>query len=95
MKKLSVFVTLSLMFLLISTSAQSPVAIESRVDGEFEGWDGETIVKLMNGQIWQQQEYYYHYHYAYSPKVLIYKSGNSIKMKVDGINKAIRVSRLK
>jgi hypothetical protein len=95
MKKLSVFVTFSLMFLLISTSAQSPVAIESRVDGEFEGWDGETIVKLMNGQIWQQQEYYYHYHYAYSPKVLIYKSGNSIKMKVDGINKAIRVSRLK
>ncbi len=95
MKKLSVFVTLSLMFLLISTSAQSPVAIESKVDGKFEGWDGETIVKLMNGQIWQQQEYYYHYHYAYNPKVLIYKSGNSIKMKVDGINKAIRVSRLK
>src|SRR5688572_22931042 len=38
--------------------------IESKVDGDFEGWEGETIVKLMNGQVWQQTEYYYHYHYA-------------------------------
>jgi len=28
------------------------------------GWDGETIVKLINGQIRQQTEYHYHYHYA-------------------------------
>jgi len=32
-------------------------AIESRVDGEFEGWDGETIFPLTNGQIWQQVQY--------------------------------------
>lgn len=69
--------------------------IESKIDGSFEGWDGETIVKLRNGQIWQQDEYYYIYHYSYMPKVLIYKSGGSYKMKVDGIDKAIRVTRLK
>ena len=28
-------------------------AIESSIDGEFEGWDGDTVVRLMNGQIWQ------------------------------------------
>src|SRR3989344_2622108 len=48
--------------------------IESSIDGEFNGWEGETIYKLINGQYWQQSAYHYHYHYAYSPKVLIYGS---------------------
>ena len=58
--------------------------IQSRIDGEFKGWEGDTIYKLMNGQIWQQSSYHYHYHYAYSPEVIIYESGGSYKMKVDG-----------
>lgn len=69
--------------------------IESKVDGEFEGWEGETIVKLMNGQIWQQIAYYYHYHYAYMPEVLIYNSDGGWKMKVEGVDKAVWVQRLK
>jgi len=73
----------------------SGFAIESKVDGEFNGWEGETIVKLMNGQIWQQTEYYYHYHYAYMPDVLIYNSGGNWKMKVEGVDKAVRVQKLR
>jgi hypothetical protein len=68
---------------------------ESKIDGEFEGWDGETIVKLMNGQIWQQIEYYYTYSYSFMPNVLVYKTGRNYKMKVDGIDKIIEVIRLK
>jgi len=34
-------------------SSCSP-AIENRISGEIEGWDGDTIFKLDNGQIWQQ-----------------------------------------
>lgn len=30
--------------------------VESRIDGEFTGWRGRTIVKLENGQKWQQSE---------------------------------------
>ena len=70
-------------------------AIESVIDGTFEGFEGETIVKLINGQIWQQTEYYYYYWYAFMPEVLIYKDGSNYKMKVDGIDKSIRVMRLK
>lgn len=69
--------------------------IESRIDGAFEGWDGDTIFKLVNGQIWQQSSYNYHYHYAYSPKVIIYKSGIRHKMHVDGTRQDIEVVRLK
>jgi len=68
--------------------------IESQIDGEFEGFEGETIIKLMNGQIWQQTEYWYHYHYSYMPKVIIFRSGEGYKIKVDGIDKAIGVTLL-
>jgi hypothetical protein len=50
---------------------------------------------MMNGQIWQQDEYNYTYHYAYSPRVLIFQDGGTWKMKVDGVSDAIRVKRLK
>ncbi len=69
--------------------------IESRIDGDFEGWEGETIYPLTNGQIWQQSTYHYHYHYSYSPKVLIYQSGGGYKMHVEGDNDTeINVTRL-
>jgi hypothetical protein len=69
--------------------------VESEIDGEFHGWDGETIFKLTNGQIWQQAEYDYDYEYDYHPKVTIYKSGSGYKMKVEGVEDTIAVKRIK
>ena len=77
------------------TFPKTPPVIESKVDGTFNGWDGETIVKLSNGQIWQQTKYYYRYRYRYRPEVLIYKSGSVYKMIVEGVDKAVQVKRLK
>jgi hypothetical protein len=76
-------------------SSNQNVLVDTHIDGEFEGWEGDTIVKLMNGQIWQQSEYYYHYHYSYMPKVIIISTGGQFKMIVDGIPKAIGVTKLK
>lgn len=76
-------------------SAEFSQVIQSQIDGDFEGWEGETIVKLMNGQIWQQSEFYYHYHYAFMPDVLIYSSGGVYKMIVEGVDKAIGVTQLR
>ena len=69
--------------------------IESQIDGAFNGWDGETVFKLTNGQIWQQSSYAYTYHYAYRPDVMIYRSGGGYKMKVDDVDDEISVQRLK
>jgi len=89
----------SLVLVAVQAGAQQPnpqgSVIESKIAGDFEGWEGETIVKLMNGQIWQQTEYYYHYHYAFMPDVLIYNSGGGWKMKVEGADKSVKVERLK
>jgi hypothetical protein len=68
--------------------------IRSRVDGDFNGWEGDTVVKLENGQVWQQSEYWYHYHYAYMPDVTITNEGG-YKMSVAGVPKAVRVEQLK
>jgi hypothetical protein len=70
-------------------------AIESKVDGTWNGWDGDTVVKLVNGQIWEQAEYHYEYRYAYRPDVLIYSSGGKIKMQVEGMREAVAVTRIK
>jgi len=76
------------------TSGTSEV-VESVIDGEFHGWDGETIFKLTNGQIWQQAEYDYDYEYAYRPEVMIYKTAGGYKMKVEDVEDTIYVKRIK
>jgi hypothetical protein len=81
--------------------AQTPVTqpthvIESRVDGDFIGWEGETIVKLTNGQIWQQTEFHYVRRFASMPNARIYPSNGGYKMKIEGIDDvAVGVKRLK
>lgn len=79
----------------ISIPTASQGAIESQIDGTFSGWDGDTIFPLINGQIWQQASYAYRYHYAYRPKVIIYRADTGYKMKVDGIDDALPVKRIK
>lgn len=69
--------------------------IETQISGNFEGWEGDTIFKLMNGQIWKQSTYSYTYHYAYSPDVLIYQFKGSWIMKVVDVDETIRVTKLK
>lgn len=69
--------------------------IESQIDGEFSGWDGETIFKLTNGQIWQQTVYAYAYSYKYRPKILIFRTTKGYEMAVAGMDKRIQVVRIK
>lgn len=70
-------------------------AMETQIDGEFEGWDGDTIFRMMNGTIWQQASYDYTYHYAYMPAVLIYQKNGSYYMKVEDVDEEIMVTRIK
>ena len=74
-----------------------PVAfLRSCIDGNFEGWSGDTVFVLCNGQVWQQAEFGYRYRYAYRPKVLIYESPfGGFRLKVDGVSDTIRVKQLR
>ncbi len=73
-------------------SASAGGVYETRIDGEYNGWEGETIYKLMDGHIIQQRSYHYHYHYAYSPRVIIYQSGGQYKVHVENDSDSMDVA---
>jgi hypothetical protein len=79
--KLSHFIPILLLF---CSAPASAAPYEGQIDGEFNGWEGETIYKLMDGHIIQQAAYHYHYHYAYSPKVIIYDGRGGLMIRVEG-----------
>ncbi len=78
-----------------SNASRIPDIFQSRIKGEFEGWSGSTLFTLVNGQVWQQSSYSFTRCNAHSPPVVIYRSGIGYKMKVDGVDQAIWVRRLK
>lgn len=80
---------------LTSPSAETASVIETQIDGDFEGWDGDTVWKMANGQIWQQAEYSYTYSYAFCPEVVIYRSSGGWKMKVEDESEVVAVKRIK
>ena len=47
-------------------------------------------MKLVNGSVWRQDQYYYRYQYKYRTQVIV--DGNM--MHVEGMPKAIRVRRI-
>jgi S1-C subfamily serine protease len=75
-------------------AGDGPDLIESRIEAEFEGWEGDTIFTLANGQIWQQVTFGFFYTYRFRPKVWIIKTHGAYKMKVDGVSSTIFVKRL-
>lgn len=64
--------------------------VESQINGEFKGWEGETTYELTNGQVWQQSTYNYEYKYSYMPEALIYSAGAGYKMQVEGTSADVR-----
>lgn len=69
--------------------------IRSRYVGEFTGWDGKTIFRLENGQVWQQIQSGRMAWRATSPMITI-KRGfmGSYMLSVEGVNKTVRVKRI-
>jgi hypothetical protein len=74
-------------------SAFMDVVVESQITGAFEGWSGETVFELTNGQKWQQARYSYRYVYKYMPRVKILSDGSRYYLAVDGMDDTIEVRR--
>lgn len=68
--------------------------IESRIDGEFNGYDDGAVFRLANGQVWQQKRYKHKYRYKYRPHVRIYREGSDYMMAVDCMDEPIAVVKV-
>ena len=63
-----------------------------QLDGESEGFTGESVFVMSDGSIYRQTEYYYSYRYQYRPKVTLI---NDREIILPGIARAVRVERLR
>ncbi|MCB2189252.1 MAG: hypothetical protein KQJ78_22775 [Deltaproteobacteria bacterium] len=75
--------------------SRSNTIVESRIAGPFNGWNGNTVFQLSNGQIWQQTDNQRREASGFNPHVTIYPSGSVFKMKVDGVPQVVEVRRLR
>lgn len=61
--------------------------IESNIDGDFKGWDGNSTFKLANQQEWKQDgSTGTLFSNLFRPAVLIYLTAEGYKMKVTGVD---------
>ncbi len=56
-----------------------------QIDGAFSGFAGETVVRLTNGQAWQQSQYLYFYHYDFMPAAALFDRGGQAYLRVSGV----------
>lgn len=70
--------------------------IRSRIIGEFLGWDGDTLFRLENGQVWKQRLPGIWHHRATGPEVEVSKNFMGYWMlRVVDADRAIGVTRIK
>jgi len=80
------------------TERGSDEPIRSRIEGTFEGWDGDTVFVLENGMVWQQSESgTFRPRTMEDPEVEIKQGflGSVWYLKVEGYNTQVKVRRLR
>lgn len=70
------------------------IVTKSRIRGEFQGWTGNGVYELENGQRWEQVQYRYRYRYKYRPKATVVRRGGRYFLQVDGMNESIQVNKV-
>ncbi|HUR92079.1 MAG TPA: hypothetical protein VMY38_05340 [Gemmatimonadaceae bacterium] len=73
----------------------NPSMMETRMAGDFTGWDGGTVFEFINGQVWRQTSFGTLHQFARSPKVTLVSTGSGWRLQVEGVPQSIYVRRLR
>lgn len=77
-------------------AAEESIRIEARIKQPFEGWSGDTLFYLDNGQVWRQRLRGRYFHRGDDAAVVIEKNLLGFyKMTVTSSGKSIGVTRLR
>ncbi len=80
----------------VPVAAEVPSAIRAHIEGEFRGWDGKTIFRLDNGQVWQQRiGGRYRGPKMTDPEVEIVKGRFGYYLEVLSSNRSVGVKRIR
>jgi hypothetical protein len=69
--------------------------LRARIVGAFTGWEGKTLFKLDNGQVWRQSVTGTYRYKATDPEVVIERSLLGYKLRVVDTKRSIAVRRVK
>jgi hypothetical protein len=77
-------------------SAMDGSDVLSRIVGNFDGWDGNTVFKLENDMIWKQKETStFHIADVENPEVVVEKGAFGVwRLYVVGYNRKVKVERI-
>lgn len=75
-------------------TSETTVVRQSRINGEFHGFDEDALFRLMDGTFWLQAEYKYWYHYAYGPQVEIVRDRGTFRLRVSGQTESVAVHQV-
>jgi len=65
--------------------------LRTRIQGHYNGWEGNNIYKLANGNVLKQMTYQYQNHYSYSPEAIVISYSGAYFLLVDGVNETVGV----
>jgi hypothetical protein len=77
------------------TAQDAPDAIDSSIEGRFEGWGSKTRIKLANGQVWEVSDGSHGVLNLSNPKVRVRRGVFGVfYMDIEGTNRSPRVRRV-
>lgn len=65
-------------------------AVETHINGAFNGWKGKSIYRLRNGQTWQQAHQKCQNAYAFNPEAVLYEADDGWYLSVADTVMAVR-----
>ena len=68
--------------------------LETWIEGEFNGWDGEAVYTLVTGSAWQLTRYRYAYRDKCRPKAKLWKDGPKHLLEIEGMGEPLEVGRV-
>ncbi len=80
--------------MLSPTERKEPERIETRILGSFTGWNGNTLFKLENGQIWKQADSSVYETKLENPQVVIKRLGFGYLLTLSGHGATVFVARV-
>lgn len=73
----------------------APEVITAQIAGSFRGWDGKTVFRLTNGQIWKQRVGGRYRYRAEDPEVQIERARFGYYLKIVATGRKVGVKRVK
>lgn len=75
--------------------AEKPEVALAQIAGDFRGWDGKTLFRLTNGQVWQQRVGGRYRYRAVDPQVRIQRARFGYYLEITATGRKVGVKRIK